>query len=132
MTNSQAEAANNRIQVLEDRIKNFNLLSSRCLTEKESPFLVPIMSPHSPFYINLVTTITEFQLEIKTLRDAITTRQEWLFNFIGGGWNSVHAYTLEEAISLASIEHSGMAIIDTKSFRIATAGDEANLLSNFN
>lgn len=108
MTNSQAEAANNRIQVLEDRINNFNSIINIYLKDKESPI-----------YINLVTTITEFQLEIKTLRDAITTRREWLFNFIGGGWNSVHAYTLEEAISLASIEYSGMAI-DTKSFRIAS------------
>lgn len=119
MTNAQAEIANNRIQVLEDRIQNFNLIINIYLKDKESSI-----------YINLVTTMTEFQLEIKTLKDAINTRHEWLFNFVGGGWNQVMAYTLEEAIEIARQEHSGMDIQDG-SFRISTPGDYKTQMSSF-
>lgn len=119
MTNEQAQVAKNRIQVLEQRIQNFNLIINIYIKDKESSL-----------YINLVTTVTEFQLEIKTLRDALNTRHEWLFNFKGGGWNSVHAYTLEEAIGAAKGEYSGLEI-DEKSFRISTTSDRQNLLSSF-
>lgn len=119
MTNEQALVAKNRIQVLEQRIQNFNLIINIYLKDKESSI-----------YINLVTTMTEFQLEIKTLKDALNTRHEWLFNFVGGGWNQVHAYTLEEAIGTAKGEYSGLEI-DEKSFRISTPTDYSNLLSLF-
>lgn len=119
MTNAQAEIANNRIQVLEDRIKSFNANLT----------LFPI-NDGGRIYTTIVTTITEFELEVHSLRKSLNTRREWLFNFVGGGWNQVHAYTLEEAIGTAKGEYSGLEI-DEKSFRISTPTDYANLLSLF-
>lgn len=121
MTKEQAQVANNRIMVLEDRIQNFtdNIIHWGIDQEKDSSL-----------YINLATTMTEFQLEIKTLKYAINTRYEWLFNFAGGGWNSVNAYTREEAIALAKDVYSGMEI-DEKTFRISTTSDKTSLLRNF-
>lgn len=119
MTNKQAEIANNRIQVLEDRIQKFNLIINIYLKDKESSL-----------YINLVTTMTEFQLEVHSLRESLNTRHEWLFNFVGGGWNQVMAYTLEDAIETAHQEYSGMDIQDG-SFRISTPGDYKTQMSSF-
>lgn len=127
MTKEQAQKANNRIVVLEDRIQNFNdnIIRWGINQEKESSL-----------YINLVTTMTEFQLEIKTLKDALNTRHEWLFNFKNGGWNSEMAFTKEEAIEQAIFKYGHpdtqeMLQVDTTTFRVSTTVDHKNLMSMF-
>lgn len=121
MTNAQAQVAQNRILVLEDRIQKFNdnIIRWGIDAEKESSL-----------YTTIVTTITEFELEVHSLRESLNTRREWLFNFVGGGWNSVMAYTLEEAIETAVSKYSGMDV-DASTFRVSTPADEQNLLSLF-
>lgn len=121
MTNAQAEIANNRIQVLEDRIQKFNENIIRWGIDAEK---------ESSLYITIVTTITEFELEVHSLVESLNTRHEWLFNFVGGGWNQVMAYTLEEAIEIAHQEYSGMDIQDG-SFRISTPQDYKTQMSSF-
>jgi hypothetical protein len=119
MTNAQAQAHQERILVLEGRIQAFNA----------SLTLFPI-EEGSSLYTTIVTTITEFELEVHSLRKSLNTRREWLFNFIGGGWNSVTAYTLEEAIETATTTYGGMDV-DTSTFRVSTPADEQSLLSLF-
>jgi hypothetical protein len=119
MTNAQAQAAQNRILVLEDRIQSFNANITRWRIEEGSSL-----------YTTIVTTITEFELEAHSLRESINTRREYLFNFKGGGWNSVTAYTLEEAIETATATYSGMDV-DPATFRVSTPADEQSLLSLF-
>lgn len=121
MTREQAQVANNRILVLEDRIRRF---------QNNLPHWGINPDGESSLFITMVTTITEFELEIAALRDAINTRHEWLFNFAGGGWNSVTAYTREEAILLAKAEYSELEP-DEGSFRQSTTSDRQNLLSVF-
>lgn len=122
MTNAQAEIANNRIQVLEDRIQNFNYNIIRWGIDLEK---------ESSLYTTIVTTITEFELEVHSLRVSLNTRREWLFNFVGGGWNQVTAYTLEDAIETATSTYSGMDV-DKTTFRLSTPQDYKTQMSTFN
>jgi len=60
-------------------------------------------------------------------------RQEYIYNFIGGGWNSEYAYSLQEAISQAKARwgDSQTLIVDEKSFRVPTEAQMNLALSNF-
>lgn len=57
---------------------------------------------------------------------------EWLFNFEGGGWNSVYAKTKEEAIKKAHHEYdeTNLSIMDN-SFRPSTKDDYEMNMRNF-
>jgi hypothetical protein len=65
------------------------------------------------------------------------TRVEFLFNFIGGGWNSEWAFTPEEAIAQAITRFGDPRLestpcrVDIASFRESTPADRYNLLSLF-
>lgn len=125
MTNAQAQAAQNRILVLEDRIQSFNSNITRYRIEVGSSLFTTIS-----------TTITEFELEVHSLRKSLNTHREWLFNFVGGGWNSVMAYTLEEAIQQAITIYGNpnkqdALRVDINTFRVSTPADEQNLLTSF-
>ena len=56
-------------------------------------------------------------------------KKEYLFNFVGGGWNSVFAKTLKGAISEAKERFKdSKCVIDEKTFRISTPADyKANM-----
>ena len=58
-------------------------------------------------------------------------KQEYLYNFIGGGWNSEYAHSVEEAIFQAKNRWSNSANseIDETSFRISTDKEYYSLLS---
>ncbi len=56
--------------------------------------------------------------------------QEWVFNFVPTGWNSVWAVTREQAIESAGIEY-GKWEIDEKSFRLTTPREKRQLLADF-
>jgi hypothetical protein len=68
---------------------------------------------------------------------APATRIEFLFNFIGGGWNSEWAFTPEEAIGQAITRFGDPRLestpcrVDIASFRESTPADRYNLLSLF-
>ena len=84
---------------------------------------------HSPLALTLKEIYDENQAEQDRIQTLTNTRREYLFNFIGGGWNSEWGYTIEEAISNAKEKYSSE--IDEKTFRVKTDADYANLLSLF-
>jgi hypothetical protein len=58
--------------------------------------------------------------EIAQLDKAINEKREYVYNFVGGGWNSEHAHTVEEAIDKAKArwaDTNPWYKIDIKSFR---------------
>jgi hypothetical protein len=58
------------------------------------------------------------------------TMKEYLYNFVGGGWNSEFAKTKRSAIAQAKKRwaESANLIVDEKSFRISTPADyQANM-----
>ena len=58
--------------------------------------------------------------------------KEYLFNFIGGGWNSEMALSKKGAINQAREKYSLTLLqIDEKSFRLSTKKDKDQLLSLF-
>jgi hypothetical protein len=87
------------------------------------------------------STMDEIHLETareaQSIQKQLSTKREYLFNFIGSGWNSEYAFTEEQAIEQA-IEKYGnpdtqnSLRVDIKSFRVSTPSDYQNLLSMFN
>lgn len=59
--------------------------------------------------------------------------KEYLYNFVGGGWNSEFAKTKRGAISQAKKrwKDSPNLVIDEESFRVSTPEDYNNCLSLF-
>jgi len=59
--------------------------------------------------------------------------KEYLYNFVGGGWNSELAKTKKGAIKAAKArwKTDNRLVVDEKSFRISTPTDYQNLLSLF-
>ena len=81
----------------------------------------------------LLEVINEMFKEMESIKEILAKKNEYLFNFVGGGWNSVNAYTEEEAIILAKEKYkdSNTLIVDEKTFRVTSKEDYANLLSLF-
>jgi hypothetical protein len=83
-------------------------------------------------FANIENTIQQTNAAAKP-----ATRVEFLFNFIGGGWNSEWAFTPEEAITQAIARfgdprlESTTCRVDIASFRKSTPADHNNLLSSF-
>jgi len=70
--------------------------------------------------------------ELKERYKFLNSSKHWLFNFEGGGWNSIHGVDMEEAIANAITKfEDSISKISKKSFRISTDADEKNLLSMF-
>jgi hypothetical protein len=59
--------------------------------------------------------------------------KEYLYNFVGGGWNSEFAKTKKGAIKAAKVRWGtdNRLVVDEKSFRVSTPSDYQNLLSLF-
>ena len=114
MTLSEKTQFENRLGILTDR-----------LAQMEKQF------PSRGYYNNLIEEIrTEFQEEVEKITALLEKKREYIFNFVGGGWNSVHATYMEEAIYQAQIQY-GFEKVDKKSFREATPEDLKNMLSLF-
>jgi len=80
---------------------------------------------------NLIEEIrTEFQNEVEKISAIVQKRREYIFNFVGGGWNTVHAHYLEEAQANAKTQYGDLKV-DPKSFRESTPEDMKNMLSLF-
>jgi hypothetical protein len=67
------------------------------------------------------------------MADGGQTKKEYLFNFVGGGWNSIIAKNKAEAIKLAKAEYNGSKStkVDENSFRLKTEKDYKQLMSSF-
>jgi hypothetical protein len=110
-----------RLELLELRLDGLNSLSYN-ISDKGG--------------IELLSVIDETKLEIMTLERTLATSLVFLFNFIGGGWNSEVAYTEEEAIEQAVFKYghpdTQMHLrVDTSTFRVSTTVDHKNLMSMF-
>jgi len=86
--------------------------------------------------LGILNNITEDSKALQSLKSELESRldfaskkHQWLFNFQGGGWNSVSAYDKESAIELAKSEYSSP--VDPDSFRLSTPSDLASCLSLF-
>ena len=74
-----------------------------------------------------------FKKEIESLDKSIEETKEFLFNFKGGGWNSVYALYKEEAIEKAQkeYEYSETLEVNPNTFRVSTPTDYKACLSTF-
>jgi len=83
----------------------------------------------------ILSLISETEIEIGHIQ-LHKKKKEYLFNFIGGGWNSEMAYYEEEAIEQALFKYGHPDTqehlrVDVNSFRVSTPSDYQAQLSNF-
>ncbi len=122
MTRDQRDAAKQRLELLELRLDGISALTEN-MSDKGGTTILSI--------------IDETKTEIAALQKQLATRIEFLFNFIGGGWNSEWAFTPEEAIAQAIFRFGDPRLestpcrVDIASFRESTPADHNNLLSSF-
>ena len=75
----------------------------------------------------------EYAEEMTRLDNLISEKREYMYNFVGGGWNSEYARTVEEAIEQAKQRWGDdtKLEVDTKSFRVSTPESMRAALSLF-
>lgn len=122
MTREQREAAKQRLELLELRLDGISALIVNGDAGEMGDTLQPI--------------IDETVAEITSLERTLATSLEFLFNFIGGGWNSEVAYTREDAIEQAIAKYGNpdtqtMLRVDVATFRVSTTEDYNAQLSSF-
>lgn len=99
MTNAELQKLENRLHTLEKRMVSLQQLA----------YAQPVMD-----------AMAEYTEEIVQLRKAITEQREYEYNFIGGGWNTEIARTMEDAITQAKarwIDSPGLQV-NEKTFRV--------------
>jgi hypothetical protein len=116
MTEAKRKSALERILVLKNRNINMHAMCN-------------VMELSDVMENEIIEQMAENADVINQLEKATSTRLEFLFNFIGGGWNSEYAHTIEEAQELAQAKYT--SDVDMKSFRASTPADYNNLLSLF-
>ena len=121
MTREQRDAAKQRVVALSSRLNAIETLTEN-MSDKGG--------------IEIANIINETKAEIDALTKRIATKWEFLFNFIGGGWNSEVAFTKEDAIeqALFNYGHPDTQLhlrVDTSTFRVSTPADYKNQLSSF-
>ena len=120
MTRKQRDTAIGRLGILNERIANLKEVSGTWMQQEA-----------------IALVIDESQREVESIEKVLATRQEFLFNFKGGGWNSEIAFTREEAIEQAiekygsPSEEGRICNIDVTTFRVSTTSEMAGLLSSF-
>jgi len=121
MTRDQREAAKQRLWNLELRLNGINALTEN-MSDKGGAEIASILE--------------ETAAEIASIEKQLATKWEFLFNFIGGGWNSEVAFTKEDAIEQALFKYghpntqTGLRV-DVASFRVSTPTDYKNQMSTF-
>ena len=83
----------------------------------------------------IISLISETEIEIGHIKEN-KRKKEYLFNFIGGGWNSEMAYYEEEAIEQAIFKYGHPNTqeslrVDVSTFRVSTPSDYNAQLSSF-
>ena len=121
MTRDQREAAKQRLWNLELRLNGINALTEN-MSDKGGTEIASILD--------------ETRTEIESLEKQLATKWEFLFNFIGGGWNSEVAFTKEDAIEQALFQYGHPNTqtslrVDVTSFRVSTPTDYKNQMSTF-
>lgn len=121
MTRDQREAAKQRLWNLELRLDGISALSYN-VSDKGG--------------IELLSILDETRAEITSIEKTLATKWEFLFNFIGGGWNSEVAFTEEDAIEQALFQYGHPNTqtslrVDVTSFRVSTPTDYKNQMSTF-
>jgi hypothetical protein len=117
MTNAKYNQLAERKELLENRIPQLQNVSADWKTQQ-----------------TIASIIDESQKELSKIEELLTTKREYLYNFIGGGWNSEYAHTQEQAIAQAKERwlHAPDGLdVDEKTFRVSTPADYQNLLSLF-
>ena len=121
MTREQRDAAKQRLELLELRLDGISALTEN-MSDKGGTTILSI--------------IDETKTEIAALQKQLATKWEFLFNFIGGGWNSEVAFTKEDAIEQALFKYGHpdtqeMLRVDTSTFRVSTPSDFDALMRGF-
>ena len=121
MTRDQREAAKQRLWNLELRLNGINALTEN-MSDKGGTEIASILD--------------ETRAEIASIEKQLATKWEFLFNFIGGGWNSEVAFTKEDAIEQALFQYGHPNTqtslrVDVDSFRVSTPTDYKNHMSTF-
>jgi len=121
MTRDQREAAKQRLWNLELRLNGINALTEN-MSDKGGAEIASILE--------------ETAAEIASIEKQLATKWEFLFNFIGGGWNSEVAFTEEDAIDQALFKYGHPNTqtslrVDVDSFRVSTPTDYKNQMSTF-
>ena len=124
MTRDQRDAAKQRLEVLESRLDD-------CINA-----LTAIGEDGRQLRYTLQPIINEMVAEIASIEKTLATKWEFLFNFIGGGWNSEVAFTKEDAIEQALFQYGHPNTqtslrVDVTSFRVSTPTDYKNQMSTF-
>ena len=121
MTRDQRDAAKKRLWNLELRLNGIWSLTEN-MSDKGG--------------IEIANILDETKAEIAAIEKQLATKWEFLFNFIGGGWNSEIAFTEEDAIEQALFKYGHPDTqtslrVDVRSFRVSTPGDYKAQLSSF-
>ena len=121
MTRDQKNKAKQRLEVLELRLDGINALTEN-MSDKGGTEIASILD--------------ETRAEIASIAKQLATKLEFLFNFIGGGWNSEVAFTKEDAIEQALFKYGHpntqtSLCVDVRSFRVSTPTDYKNQMSTF-
>jgi hypothetical protein len=121
MTRDQRDAAKQRVVALGRRLDAIQTLTEN-MSDKGGAEIASILE--------------ETAAEIASIERTLATSLVFLFNFIGGGWNSEVAYTKEDAIEQALFKYGHPNTqtslrVDVTSFRVSTPTDYKNQLSTF-
>ena len=121
MTREQRDAAKKRLWNLELRLNGIWSLTEN-MSDKGG--------------IEIANILDETKAEIAAIEKQLATKWEFLFNFIGGGWNSEIAFTKEDAIEQALFNYGHPDTqehlrVDVSTFRVSTPGDYKAQLSSF-
>ena len=121
MTREQRHAAKKRLWHLELRLNGIWSLTEN-MSDKGG--------------IEIANILDETKAEIAAIEKQLATKWEFLFNFIGGGWNSEIAFTEEDAIEQALFKYGHPDTqtslrVDVRSFRVSTPSDYNAQLSSF-
>lgn len=80
----------------------------------------------------LLVTIAEKEAKAANKVPKVIANKEFMFNFIGGGWNTVYAKTKRGAIAQAAKEYKNSNLVpDPNSFRASTPSDMKAALASF-
>ena len=121
MTREQRDAAKKRLWNLELRLNGIWSLTEN-MSDKGG--------------IEIANILDETKAEIAAIEKQLATKWEFLFNFIGGGWNSEVAFTKEDAIEQALFNYGHPDTqehlrVDITTFRVSTPEDYKAQLSSF-
>lgn len=116
MTRSEKHQLTSRYNALIERIEEIEAL----FPETENP------TPEADLIGKI---LAETRAEASTLEFELQKKREWIFSFIGGGWNTVRTSTVEEAQELAATLYGDK--ISKGSFRESTPEDMKAMLSLF-